>query len=104
MEGKTSRKMNDKLKKMGLQICPKIGLQCDFMGSIVSRKVHDMPTNWIGVNLRVENDLSRAFMVYFWSHIAHETDTFLGKSAQTNGSDSKKVELFFAANLQIYRF
>ena len=102
MEGKTSWKMNDKLKKLGLQICPKIGLQCDFMGSILSRKVHDLPANWIGVNLRVENGLSRAFMVYFWSHIAHETDAFWEKSAQTNGSDTKKIKkLFFAANKQI---
>ena len=104
MEDKISWKMNEKLKRMGSQICPKISLQCDFMGSILSRKVHDMPANWIGVNLRVENGLSRAFMVYFWS-IAHETDTFWEKSAQTNGSDSKKLKkLFFAANKQIYRF
>ena len=43
MEDKISWKMNKKLKKLGLQICPKIGLQCDFMGFLLSREVHDMP-------------------------------------------------------------
>ena len=45
-------------------------------------------------------------MVYFWNHFAPKTDTFWEKkSAQFDGSDSKKLKKpFFAANKQIYRF
>ena len=77
-----------------------------FCGSIISWEVYDMPANSIGVKLRVGNGLGWAFMVYFWSHFAPETDTFREKkSAQIDDSDSKKFKkLFFPANEQIYRF
>ena len=82
MEDKIIWKTIEKLKKLGLEICRKIGIKSVFMGSLLCQEMHNMGSNWFLVKFCVENSLNWAPKVHFWRHVAPITGKTLSKNAK----------------------